>query len=53
MLKALNAALIALSLICPGIADAQGQPAPDAVAAATELIIVMRGHKRIARSCER
>jgi uncharacterized protein len=42
MLKALNAALIALSLICPGRADAQEQPDPDAVAVATELITTMR-----------
>ena len=32
MLKALNAALIALSLICPGSADAQEQPDPDGAA---------------------
>ena len=39
MLKAVNAALIALSLICASKADAQEQPAPDAIAAATELIV--------------
>ena len=42
MLKPSIAALIALSLICPGRADAQAQPDPEAVAAATELIITMR-----------
>ena len=35
MLKAVNAALIALSLICASKTDAQEQPDPDAVAAAT------------------
>jgi hypothetical protein len=42
MLKAVNAALIAISLICPSKADAQEQPDPDAVAAATQLIMTMR-----------
>ena len=42
MMKSLIAALIALSLICPGRADAQAQPDPEAVAAATELIITLR-----------
>jgi hypothetical protein len=42
MLKALNAALLALSLIFPGRADAQAQPDPDAVAAAMELITTLR-----------
>ena len=42
MLKAVNAALIALNLICASKADAQEQPAPDAIAAATELIMSMR-----------
>ena len=42
MLKAVNAALIALSLICASKADAQEQPDPDAIAAATELIMSMR-----------
>ena len=42
MLKAVNAALIALSVICASKADAQEQPAPDAIAAATELIMSMR-----------
>ena len=40
MLKSLIAALIALSLIYPGFADAQ--PDPETVAAATELIITLR-----------
>jgi uncharacterized protein len=42
MLKPLIAALIALSVICPGRADAQAQPDPGAVAAATELITTLR-----------
>ena len=42
MLKSLIAALIALSLICPGRAAAQAQPDPEAVAAAKELIITLR-----------
>jgi len=42
MLKSLIAALIALSLICPGRYAAQTQPDPEAVAAAKELIITMR-----------
>ena len=33
MLKAVNAALIALSLICASKADAQEHPAPDAMSA--------------------
>ena len=42
MLKAPIAALIALSLIFPGRADAQAQPDPEAVAAAKELITALR-----------
>jgi uncharacterized protein len=42
MVKALIAALIALSVIFPGRADAQAQPDPDAVAAAMELITPLR-----------
>jgi hypothetical protein len=42
MLKPLIAALIALSFICPGRADAQAQPDPDTVAAAMELITALR-----------
>jgi uncharacterized protein len=42
MLKSLIAALIALSVICPGRADAQAQPDPDTMAAATELIATLR-----------
>ena len=42
MLKSLIAALIALSLMCPGGAAAQAQPDPEAVAAAKELIITLR-----------
>ena len=42
MLRALKAALVSLSLICPGTAAAQGQSDPGAVAAATELVVVMR-----------
>jgi hypothetical protein len=42
MLKPLIAALIALSLICPGRAAAQTEPDPDTLAAAKELITTMR-----------
>jgi hypothetical protein len=42
MLKSLIAALIALSLICPGRADTAAPPDPEAVAVATELIITLR-----------
>jgi hypothetical protein len=42
MLKALIAALIAISLILPRHADAQAQPDPDAMAAATDLITALR-----------
>lgn len=42
MLKALIAALMALSLTFPGRAEAQVQPDPEAMAAATELITALR-----------
>ena len=42
MLKPMIAAVIAFSLVCSGRADARGQPDPETVAVATELIITLR-----------
>jgi uncharacterized protein len=50
MQRALNAAFIALCLICPGSAEEQGQPDTDTVAAATELVMTMRKTDGFVRS---